>query len=77
VTHGKGLGLVLKTNTALQKRLETISKSGVVLAACENTMRRKQVTKESLLPFATTVDSGIAEIVRKQEAGWAYIRSGS
>jgi intracellular sulfur oxidation DsrE/DsrF family protein len=29
------------------------------------------------LPFAITVDSGVAEVVRKQEAGWSYIKSGT
>ena len=29
---------------------------------------------EDLFPFASTVDSGVAELVRKQEAGWAYIK---
>jgi intracellular sulfur oxidation DsrE/DsrF family protein len=31
------------------------------------------VKSEDLFPFAGEVDSGIAEIIRKQEAGWAYI----
>lgn len=77
VAHGKGLGLVMKTNAARAERLQKLSEGGVVLAACENTMRRKDIQKEALLPFATTVDSGIAEVVRKQEADWAYIKSGS
>ncbi|MBA3883868.1 MAG: hypothetical protein H0X73_14470, partial [Chthoniobacterales bacterium] len=49
---------------------------GVVFSACENMMKKKNVTKEQLLPFATTTDSGIAEVIRKQEAGWSYIKSG-
>lgn len=77
VTHGKGLGLLLNTNGALKDRIEVIARTGVRFAACENTMRRQNVTKENLLPTATTVDSGVAEVVRKQEAGWSYIRSGS
>jgi intracellular sulfur oxidation DsrE/DsrF family protein len=39
-------------------------------------MKRKQLTKDDLLPFAITVDSGVAEVVRKQAAGWSYIKSG-
>jgi intracellular sulfur oxidation DsrE/DsrF family protein len=37
-------------------------------------MRRKNIGVRDLLPFVTTVDCGIAELVRKQEAGWAYIQ---
>ena len=77
VAHGKGLSLLLAADEPLKERLSKISESGVVLAACENTMRRKNVKKEDLLPFATTVPSGVAEVVLKQEAGWAYLKGGS
>ena len=50
--------------------------AGVVFAARENTMKKQNVTKDQLMPFVTTVDSGVAEVVRKQEAGWAYIKGG-
>lgn len=39
-------------------------------------MRRRNVTTADLLPFAGQVDSGAAEVVRKQEAGWSYLKSG-
>ena len=77
VVHGDGLGFLLKTNDAtLQERMRGLAAKGVVFAACENTMKKKNVTKADLLPFVTTVDSGVAEVVRKQEAGWAYLKSG-
>ena len=77
VAHGKGLGLILKTNEAMRERLQSLSNADVRFAACENTMRGMGVSKEDLMPFATTVDSGVAEVVRKQETGWSYIKSGS
>ncbi len=77
VAHGKGLGLILKTNEALQDRLKRIADAGVRFAACENTMRRMNIKKEDLMPFAMTVDSGVAEVVRKQEASWSYVKGGS
>lgn len=76
VAHGKGLGLLTK-DSPVAERLEKIAATGVLFAACENTMKRKNVTKEQLLPSATTTDSGVAEVVRKQAEGWAYIKSGS
>jgi intracellular sulfur oxidation DsrE/DsrF family protein len=70
VSHGKGLGLLLKTNAAMRERLEQAAAGGVVFAACQNTMRRQHVTKEDLFPFVITVDSGVAEVVRsKRPAG--------
>lgn len=77
VAHGKGLGLILKTNEAMRERLQLVSDAGVGFASCENTMRRMNLKREDLMPFATIVDSGVAEVVRKQEAGWSYIKSGS
>ncbi len=76
VSHGKGLGLLLKTDTAMRQRLEQAAAHGVTFAACQNTMRKQHVTKDDLFPFVTVVDSGVAEVVRKQEAGWSYLKAG-
>lgn len=77
VAHGKGLGMLLKTNEGMRGRLARLAEGGVLFAACENTMRRMNVKREDLLPFVVTVDSGVAEVVRKQEAGWSYLKAGS
>ncbi len=77
VAHGAGLGFLLRTNTAQAARMKRLADAGVVFDACRNTMRREHVTAQSLLPFATTVDSGVAEVVRRQEAGWSYIHIGN
>lgn len=76
VIHGQALGFLKPGDPQLGVRMKQLAESGVVFAACENTMRRQKVTKADLLPFVTTVDSGVAEIVRKQEAGWSYVRIG-
>lgn len=75
IAHGKGLGLLLK-ESPVRDRIDKLAEAGVVFAACENTMEKQNVAKDELLPATTTVDSGVAEVVRKQEAGWAYIKSG-
>ena len=74
VAHGKGLGDLMKTNTALAERMQKLSDSGVAFVACENTMRKNSVTKEQLFPFVTTVDSGVAQVVRRQAEGWSYVK---
>lgn len=73
VFWGPGLEMLRKTNTTYEERLKALSELGVKLLACRNAMKNRSVTTEDLFPFAGQVDSGIAEIVRKQEAGWAYI----
>ena len=76
----KGIGLVLgKTTTdsaELKARLERLHADGVVFAGCENTLARMKIDRKELVSFATTVPSGVAEVIRKQADGWAYIKSG-
>jgi intracellular sulfur oxidation DsrE/DsrF family protein len=76
IAHGPGLGLLVHTNQAEAGRIRTLMKEKVTFAACENTMTKQQVTRSDLLPGVKTVDSGVAEVIRKQEAGWAYVKSG-
>jgi uncharacterized protein len=73
VFFGPGLNMLRKTNTAYAERLKQLADSGVTLSACQNAMRVMNVKTEDLFPFASQVDSGAAELARKQEAGWAYI----
>jgi intracellular sulfur oxidation DsrE/DsrF family protein len=76
VFFGKGLRMLLKTNSDYAARLKEAADKGVTLAACQNSMRAAKITTEDLFPFAAQVDSGVAELVRKQEAGWSYIKGG-
>ena len=78
VGHGKGLNLLVASKDgAVRDRLKSLSDAGgVTFAACENSMRKAGVKKEDLVPFAMPVDSGVGEIVRKQEAGFSYLRTG-
>lgn len=80
VAHGKGIGMLLATTAATNPEMKTtvekLHASGVIFAACENTLKRMQIPKDQLVALATTVDSGVSEVIRKQEAGYAYIKSG-
>ncbi len=80
VTHGKGVGMLLaKTsaeNAELKAKLDRLHAAGVVFAACENTMRREKLERKDLVELSTTVDSGVTQVIRKQEEGFAYIKSG-
>jgi intracellular sulfur oxidation DsrE/DsrF family protein len=76
VFYGKGLTALLKTNKEYEERLKQLAAEGVILGACQNTMRIMKITGDDIFPFSTQVDSGVAELVRKQESGWTYIRAG-
>ncbi len=73
VFYGPGLGMLTKASAAYEAPLKKLSDRGVKLLACRNAMKMRNVKTEDLFPFAGEVDSGIAEMVRKQEAGWAYV----
>ena len=76
VVHSKALPFLLRTNTKSEEKLHALTETGVRFAACQNSMRRMKVSKEMLFPFAVTVDSGVGELVRQQEAGWSYLKVG-
>jgi hypothetical protein len=76
VAHGAGIGLVELKNAALRDRIATIEKTGPVFAACSNTLRKQQLTAADLTPGVKIVDSGVAELIRKQEEGFAYVKLG-
>ena len=80
VTHSKGVGMLLaKTsaeNAELKAKLEQLHASGVIFDACENTMKREKIEKKDLAELSVTVDSGVSEVIRKQEEGYAYIKTG-
>ena len=67
--------MLLNTDTPLAQRIAKEQAAGVEFAACRNTLSARHLTPADLLPSATTVDSGVAEIVRRQEQGWAYIKA--
>ena len=73
VFYGSGLLMLNKASKSYEEPLKKLSEAGVKLVACRNSMKNRNVKTEDLFPFAGQVDSGIAEMVRKQEAGWAYI----
>ncbi|MFP5372751.1 MAG: DsrE family protein [Actinomycetes bacterium] len=74
VTHGAGLDLLLANGRAVDT-LGDLGERGVVFLACENTMRRKHLASSDLVPGVQIVPSGVAEVVRRQSAGWGYLRA--
>ncbi len=74
VFYGPALKMLLKTNKKHEEGLRKLAEAGVILSACQNAMKFYKVKSEDLFPFANEVDSGLAQIVRRQEQGWALIR---
>ena len=76
VCHGGGLDLLQTATSKDASQVAEWSAKGVVFAACNNTMKRKNVKKEDLLTSAVVVPSGMIELTLKQEKGWAYVKGG-
>lgn len=73
VAYGPGLKM-FHNNSRVAAELETISKSGVKLLACGNTMSMTQTTRDELSRAVDVVPAGIVEIMERQQDGYAYIR---
>lgn len=76
VAHGDGIHFLLKKADFQKDRMLKLTKEGIKFLGCENTMKRKKLKREELYDFAGTVPAGLAEIIRKQKEGWAYIKIG-
>jgi uncharacterized protein len=79
VLNGRGLGLVRADTSKFAMRISRLQGEykNLTFAACQNTidrLKREQGVVVRLLPGVTVIDSGMAEIMRRQDQGWAYLQ---
>ena len=74
VAHGAGISILVDGKTTQKAKIAELAASGVLFKACENTIRERKIDRATILPQVGTVPSGVAEVVLKQEAGWAYLK---
>ena len=74
VVYGPGIAM-LKKDSPVAARLAAALKTGVRIAACQNSMRGFDLQAADLAPGVTVVPSGVVELIRRQHAGYAYVRS--
>lgn len=72
IAHGAGIELVTGASAERAAVLEAVE-AGVDVGACQNTLNRKGIPESELLAGVRVVPAGLAEIVRLQHEGWAYI----
>lgn len=75
VAYGPGIAMVRKSSS-VGAEIDALEKTSVQFVACENSMKRMQITKADLHDGVGTVPSGIVEVVKRQEQGWSYIKAG-
>lgn len=54
--------------------LEPLYRDKINIVACKNSMIAQKITDDMLAEKVKIVNSGVAEIVRKQKEGWIYLR---
>lgn len=73
VAFGPGIGM-FKGDAEIAARVREAKADGIALAACENTMAAQKLKKEDMNAAVGYVPSGVVEIIKKEKAGYAYLR---
>ncbi|HEY5683642.1 MAG TPA: hypothetical protein VIR61_08215 [Sulfuricaulis sp.] len=79
ITNGSGLSLLIADVSPFADRIQRMQKEylDLTFVACQNTIDRvkqEQGVTAKLLPGVVVIDSGVAQIMRRQHQGWAYIQ---
>ena len=74
VVYGPGIAM-LKKDAAVAGRIAALIARGVHVAACQNSMRGFDIQASDLAPGVGQVPSGVVELIRREHAGYAYVRS--
>jgi intracellular sulfur oxidation DsrE/DsrF family protein len=74
VVYGPGIAM-LKKDSPVADKLAAAQKKGVRIVACQNSMRGYHLEQADLAPGVGSVPSGVVELIRRQHAGYAYVRS--
>ncbi len=74
VAYGPGI-LMLKGDSAVKQGISEAAKNGVTILACQNTMKGMKLMPSDMLTEISYTPAGVVEVMRKQQQGWAYIRT--
>ncbi len=73
VAFGPSVAL-LKAGSPIAARIQEVVNAGGKVAVCKNTMAGMKLAESDMLPSVGYVPSGVVEVLRKQQQGYAYIR---
>lgn len=79
LANGTGLDLLRRDTSPFSMRIEKMARQyqNLRFVACQNTidrLKREQGIVAQLLPGVVVIDSAVAQIMRRQQQGWAYIQ---
>ena len=73
VAYGPGIAM-LKAGSPIAARITEAVGNQVKVVACKNTMAANHLAESDMLPDIGFVPSGVVEVMRKEQQGYAYIR---
>jgi uncharacterized protein len=80
VTHGPGIDFLLegakdKNGNPFDATVDTLEARGVDFRVCNNTLQSRHIDPKKVIPEATIVPSGVAEIGRlESKEGYVYLK---
>lgn len=74
LANGEGVMMLLKSPNQYAEKVLNLAAQGVQFKACAHALQHTGISQDDLLDFVEVVPSGIGELVKKQAAGWLYIR---
>ncbi|MFV1993661.1 MAG: DsrE family protein [Acidiferrobacterales bacterium] len=79
VANGDGINLLRKDVSPYPERIKRMQQEydNLTFVACQNSMNRLKDERgiiARLIPGVVVIDSGMAQLMRRQDQGWAYIR---
>ncbi|HZK55733.1 MAG TPA: DsrE family protein [Desulfosporosinus sp.] len=74
VANADAVKILAKSTAEYGPLLKELAEKQVVFCACANSLRNFAIKTDELLDYVTVVTAGVGELVKKQAAGWAYIR---
>jgi uncharacterized protein len=75
--HGNAVYAMLKDTGYHKEQIIALQKKGVVFAACNNSLKSRNIDPSRIMKEAIIVPVAILELVKKQELKWSYIKAGS
>lgn len=74
LANGSAVNLFKKENKGTQKNMKAFIQKNLQLSLCQNSLNARDLLKDDMLDEARIVPSGVGELTRKQNKGWAYIK---
>ncbi len=61
-------------NSKYENDLRSLVEKGVIVAQCNNTLKLRKISRDSIYNFIGIVPSGVGELILRQSQGWAVIK---